>query len=320
MILVTGGLGFIGSHTARALLDLGEECIVTRHHAGAVPDFLAPHVGTGLVIEELDVEDRAGLERIGGRHSITGVVHLADTGVTRLWRRSGDDAPPVLDGLFDGLFNVIGAARDWNVARVTLASTIGVYAGLEPGPWSESSALPPVVPHAIPTVKRCSELLGSFLGGQLGIELVSVRPSAIWGPGGRPASSFFALPALVHAALGLGPEPARPVYGGEAADVCYVRDCGRAIALLQTAPTLNHSIYNIGSGGLTTNAEVAAALARHVPDTSLQLLDERAPDAPSADPFLDVTRLRHDTGYEPEYDLDRGIADYLAWLASGHER
>jgi hypothetical protein len=45
-----------------------------------------------------------------------------------------------------------------------------------------------------------SELLATFAGGQLGLDVVSVRPSAIWGPGGRPSSTFFPLPALVHAA------------------------------------------------------------------------------------------------------------------------
>ena len=41
MILVTGGLGMIGAHTARALLDLGEDVVVTSHRSGGVPSFLS---------------------------------------------------------------------------------------------------------------------------------------------------------------------------------------------------------------------------------------------------------------------------------------
>ncbi|TDV57886.1 NAD-dependent epimerase/dehydratase family protein [Actinophytocola oryzae] len=41
MILVTGGLGMIGAHTARALTDLGQEVVVTAHHRTGVPSFLA---------------------------------------------------------------------------------------------------------------------------------------------------------------------------------------------------------------------------------------------------------------------------------------
>ena len=44
MILVTGGLGMIGAHTAQALLELDEEVVVTRHHSADVPSFLADRV------------------------------------------------------------------------------------------------------------------------------------------------------------------------------------------------------------------------------------------------------------------------------------
>ncbi|HYB25114.1 MAG TPA: NAD(P)-dependent oxidoreductase [Solirubrobacteraceae bacterium] len=316
MILLTGGLGFIGVHTTRALLDAGESCVVAQRRDAPVPELLRPELGDQLRVEQLDVEQRPQLERIGARHSITGIVHLADATVGRLWRRPGDESELALQGLFDGLCNLVQAAHTWGVRRVTVASTIGVYGGVAPGAWSESAALSPVALHAVPTAKRCLELLVAFLGAQLQVNVVSVRPSAIWGPGGRPASSFFALPGLVHAALGLGPQPERPIYAGDAADLCYVRDCGRAIAAVQTTPTLRHNIYNVGSGRLTTNAEVVAALERHPPIASPRLRAGRSP-APPVDPYLDLTRLREDTGFEPEYDIERGIAEYVAWLRSG---
>ncbi|MEV5496065.1 NAD-dependent epimerase/dehydratase family protein [Nonomuraea fuscirosea] len=54
MILVTGGLGMIGAHTARALLDLGQEVIVTSHRRSDLPSFLAG----AATVETLDVTDR----------------------------------------------------------------------------------------------------------------------------------------------------------------------------------------------------------------------------------------------------------------------
>src|SRR6202044_623868 len=73
MILVTGGLGMIGAHTARALTDLGQEVVVTAHSRTEVPSFLAGRVR----VESLDVTDRAAFLALAGRHDITGIVHLA---------------------------------------------------------------------------------------------------------------------------------------------------------------------------------------------------------------------------------------------------
>jgi UDP-glucose 4-epimerase len=319
VILITGGLGFIGSHTARALLDLGSPCVVAQRNATQVPDFLQPDLGARLVVEALDVEDESAFLEIGKRHGITGIVHLADPGTHRLWRQSGEGSRLHLDGLFDGLFHVLQAARDLDVRRVT----IGVYGGVAPGPWSEKTPLPMLASHAIPTVKKCSELLAAFVGGQVGLEVVNVRPSAIWGPGGRTASSFFALPGLVHAAV-CGDAAATPMqqrlYAHEGNDICYVKDCGRAIALVQTAPRLRHRTYNVGSGRATTNEEVVAAIRECIPETTFDLIDGRSPARPAADPFLDLTWIREDTGYEPAFDAQRGVADYISWLRAGHDR
>jgi nucleoside-diphosphate-sugar epimerase len=75
MILVTGGLGMIGAHTARALLDLGHEVVVTAHRRSEVPSFLAGRV----TVEALDVTDRDAFLALGGQHEISDIVHLAGT-------------------------------------------------------------------------------------------------------------------------------------------------------------------------------------------------------------------------------------------------
>jgi nucleoside-diphosphate-sugar epimerase len=54
MILVTGGLGMIGAHTARSLTDLGHQVVVTSHQRTEVPSFLAGRIR----VESLDVTDR----------------------------------------------------------------------------------------------------------------------------------------------------------------------------------------------------------------------------------------------------------------------
>ncbi|MEV8210106.1 NAD-dependent epimerase/dehydratase family protein [Streptomyces sp. NPDC079189] len=60
MILVTGGLGFIGSHTVRALLDLGEDCVVVQRHARELPAVLA---GARVEVEQADPGSRRPARR-----------------------------------------------------------------------------------------------------------------------------------------------------------------------------------------------------------------------------------------------------------------
>ena len=67
MILVTGGLGSIGSHTARALLDLGESVVLTAHQSTQLPEYLAAEPGDRVVVEPLDTTDEAS------RHPALGI-------------------------------------------------------------------------------------------------------------------------------------------------------------------------------------------------------------------------------------------------------
>ena len=62
MVLVTGGLGFIGSHMARALADVGQTCVLTRHST-EIPPVLAGAVGTDAVVEQVDVSDNSSAHR-----------------------------------------------------------------------------------------------------------------------------------------------------------------------------------------------------------------------------------------------------------------
>ncbi len=321
MILVTGGLGFIGSHTTRALLDAGEECIATQHHNGEVPEFLGAEVGTRLNVEPLDITDSEALTAIGRRHSITGIVHLADPAVAQVVSTMRNAVPLKFSGLFLGLGNILDAADSWGVRRTTIVSTIGVYGGVGPGPWHEDMYLPMTSGHGIPAMKKISEVLANLAASQSGLPVVCVRPSSIWGPGGRSSSLFSALPAFVHAAARAeGDSTAYAnVFAEDGADLCYVKDCARAIALLHLAPALDYSLYNIGGGGVSTNAEVVASIRRYAPWFNVKLSPGRSSQEQLVDAFMDLGRLQTDTGYQPNYTLDEGIADYLGWLRAGHD-
>jgi UDP-glucose 4-epimerase len=312
MILVTGGLGSIGSHTARALLDLGEPVVVTAHRSTEPPEFLAGEVA----VERLDTTDEAAFLGIGTRHEITGIVHLA------AGRHDLPDPIEYLAAETRGLLNALAAARAWGVRRFSFASTIGVYAGVDEVPWREEAPLPVVAGHQIPVFKKTAELFAALTADAAGFEAVSLRIGTIWGPLGLPDSPFFALPRLLSAAVWReDPDltPPRPAaYAEDATDLCYVKDCGRAIALLMVTDRLHHRMYNVSSGRLVRYSEVVAAINAAVPGARIALPPGRNPERP-ADNHLDIARLRTDTGFEPHYDVERAVRDYVDWLR-GHDR
>jgi UDP-glucose 4-epimerase len=318
MILITGGLGFIGTNTARALLDLGESCVLTQHSVTRIPSFLQEEVGTRLFVEPLDITDQAAFLALGALYPITGIVHLASPGI---WATN-----PIEDARANihTLLNALQAARDWQVARISIASTIGVYGGVEQVPYREDMPLTMAYTHEIPTFKKSGELLANLVGAKAGIDVVNLRLAAIWGPLGRAESRFFAAPRLIHAAVNgeladFSP-PSAPAYAEDGGDMCYVRDCGRAIALLQVAQKLSHGTYNVGSGRVTKNREVAAAIRSVIPEASIAFTAGENPQASAQGAYLDITRLREDTGFAPAYDVERAVADYIGWLRAGNER
>ncbi len=151
MILVTGGLGMTGAHTARALVDLGHEVLVTAHHRTEVPSFLAGRV----TVESLDVTDRNAFLALGTRHDISDIVHLAG---------SVPDGDPVRYFRTDtiGLLNALDAARTWGVRRFAVASSLGVYIGRTEIPWHEELALPTAaLSHLIVAFKKAVEPLAT---------------------------------------------------------------------------------------------------------------------------------------------------------------
>lgn len=304
MILITGGRGFIGSHVTRALLDLGESCVQVQRRPAEPTD--------GRVrVERADVTDSAAFLEIGSRYPITGIVHLAGA--------FGGDPVDDVRGNVDGLLTVLTAAREWQVTRLGVASTLGVYGGVTGSPFREDMPLPMTAGHSIPTAKKIAELVTDFVGGATGLDVVNYRIGAIWGPGGRPASPFFSVPQLVHAAVrGTGLDTSS-IYAEGGVDICYVKDCARAIALLQLAEHLDHRTYNVGSGQPTTNADLVTAIGKAVPEAHFDLQPGRDPNG-ADDFYLDITRLHDDTGFRPEYDTERAVADYVDWLRAGNER
>ncbi len=300
MILVTGGLGMIGAYTARALVDLGHEVVVTSHRRAEVPSFLTGEV----TVESLDVTDRDAFLALGDRYGISDIVHLAG---------SIPDEDPVSFFRTDmtGLFNALDAARTWGVRRFAVASSLGVYIGRTEIPWHEELELPSLdLPLLIVAFKKAVEPLTTHSLQGSGVQPVLLRIGSIWGPLMDPESPFNPIPPYISAVL-RGEKP-QPLYADDGGDSCYAPDAGRAIALLTAADTLRHDIYNVSNGRPSTNRELTDALQAITPGLKLDLLPGRQ-DGPGDNTYLDITRLTDDTGFTPAFDVGAAVADYVAW-------
>lgn len=313
MILVTGGSGFIGLHTARALIDAGESCVLTQYRVRRQPEFLGQEIGKRAFVEQLDMTDRDRLGEIGEQYPITGVVHLA---VPALVGVSPSEELRV--NLF-GLANLLEAAEGWKVRRLSIASSVAVYAGVAEAAHKEDMWLRLRGDSGTEAYKKAFEIVAGHYADRAGLDLINLRIGGVWGP---LYHSMANLPSrAVHAAVAGRPlqaGPRGPDYAEDGGDWCYVKDCARGIALLQLAPRLRHRTYNVASGRVSTNAQLVAAIEDALPGAQLPLTPGRNPRQAAAPGYADLTRIHQDTGYQPAYDLRRGVTDYIAWLQAGN--
>ena len=311
MILITGGMGFIGMHTTRAFLDAGESVVATQHSARREPEIFKEEIGKRLTIERVDVAQGSELLDVVRKNRVTGIVHLV---APRLGALS-PDAEFHLN--IEGLLNVLEAGRLGEVKRVLVASSQSVYSGVPEGPFREDTPLPVASVNATETFKKTFEILISHYADRTEMDVVAVRIGGIYGP---LYYSMFNLPSrYCHAAIkGVAPDftgypGGMPFSEDEGGDFCFVKDVARGIQLVQSADKLAHRVYNVGGGKLVKLGEIPAAVRQAIPSADAPVQEGRSPRG-RTNTYLDISRARDDVGYEPEHDIQSGIATYLEWL------
>lgn len=312
MVLITGGMGFIGLHTARCFLDAGSDVVLTRFRSWREPGFLNDQLGGRARVESLDLADRLALLGVVRRHRVTDVIHLASPAL-------GTAPADAYRSSLNALVNVLEAAHREGVRRLTLASSVAVYSNSGNGPWREDMPLPSESDGYTAAAKKAMEVLALHFADTTGLDVVALRLGVTYGP---LYHSMANLPSrLCHAAArSMAPDlegVSRPPHAEAAHDLCYVEDCARGIQLVQMSLGLRHRVYNLGGGRAVTNAELAAAVAQAAPGFEVSLPSSQAP--PVQGDHMDLARICKDAGYQPSFEVAAGVGAYVEWLRDNPE-
>lgn len=307
MILVTGGMGFLGVHTARALLDAGHDVVLTRHRSTSEPSFLADEMGTRVHVVRADVADSAAMQRLFDEHSIDGVVHLA------VPPRSGLTPAEEITNASAMFLPVIAAAIRASVPRVVMASSLAVYLGNDAEVWSEDDPIDLRSTHPIAAIKRSEEALASYLAVSTGTSIVRARITSIWGPLYRTmlnVPSRLALLAAGRHEQVAGLADPRVAHLDDELELMHVADCARALAVLLDASD-GGDVFNVSTGSLVRYGDlVEAANAAGAEEPIALRPPERAPTRAARLATDRLTAL----GFRPRVGVTDGMRDYVAWL------
>ena len=97
-------------------------------------------------------------------------------------------------------------------------------------------------------------------------------------------------------------------------DFVYIKDCSRAIGMVHLAKKPKYRLYNTASGRSHTLKDIAAAIKKMIPDCHIELKGQVSPRPVHT---VDISRLRDEFGYKPEYDLEQGVREYIDWVVKG---
>ncbi|MBN8279988.1 MAG: NAD-dependent epimerase [Gammaproteobacteria bacterium] len=332
-ILVTGAAGFIGSTTARHLLERGDE-VVGLDNLNDYYDVnlkkarlarLAAYPGFRFVF--LDLADRQGMDALFKAERFDKVVHLAaQAGV----RYSIDNPHVYVDSNVVGTLHVLEGCRHNAVKHLVFASTSSVYGANTNMPFSVHQNVDhPLSLYA--ATKKANELMAHTYATLYGLPVTGLRFFTVYGPWGRPDMALFLFTRNILAG--------QPIdvfnYGNHRRDFTYVDDIvGGVVAALDHVATPNaawdsdrpdpgtsrapYRLYNIGNSrpvDLMHYIEVLEdRLGRKAQKNLLPLQQGDVPDT-----WADVEDLVTDVGYRPATPVEVGVGRFVDWYLDYHK-
>ncbi|MEQ3670388.1 dTDP-glucose 4,6-dehydratase [Pseudophaeobacter sp.] len=323
-ILVTGGAGFIGSAVVRQAIADGHQVVNldALTYAACLENVASVAEHANYAFEQVDIRDRAALDRVFAAHAPDAVMHLAaESHVDRSIDGPGD----FIETNITGTFNMLEAARKyWQEAgrpaqfRFHHISTDEVYGSLPADPsvqFTEETAYDPRSPYS--ASKAASDHLVRAWAETYGLPVVLTNCSNNYGPFHFPEKL---VPVVILNALA---GKALPIYGdgSNVRDWLYVEDHADALLLVLQKGVLGRS-YNIGGENECSNLELVQTLcsildAKRPREDGLSYKDQISfvTDRPGHDAryAIDPSRIRDELGWRPSVTVAEGLEKTVQW-------
>lgn len=302
-VLVTGGLGFVGSNLIHALAGAGGfDVTVLDNESGGTRSQLAG-LPAGIVIG--DIRDAALVDGLVGQ--VSAVVHLA--GHTRVLESISD---PMLshDINVRGSLNILESMRRHGRNRIIFASTGGAIIGNAPPPLREDLPPRPISPYGASKL-AVEGYLGAY-GASYGLRPVSFRFANVFGPRSTHKGSVVA--AFFKAYL---TKERIPVYGdgNQTRDFVYVGDLIDVI--IRSLGSDKTGIYQLGSGRETTINALLREMSEVVGDDLSALVDHKPANVGEVSrACCDISLAQRELGFHAATDLRSGLAATWSWFSS----
>jgi len=306
--LVTGGAGFIGSHTVDELIRRGHRVRVLDDLSAGNLDNLA-HVRKEVEFTEGSVTNQQLLS--DACRGIDRVIHLAaQVSVPR----SVKDPLETHQINGTGTLNVLIAARQAGVKRVVFASSCAVYGKTDLLPIPESAPTAPISPYGV------SKLLGEWYGriflDLYGLEFVALRYFNVFGPRQDPGSPYSGVLSLFNTAVRNRTQPAVYGDGEQSRDFVYIGNVAEANCVASEAPMAPGHSINIGMGARTTLNQTLSLLGK-ITGRPLVATHGPARDGDIRDSQADISSAKALLGYDPKITFEQGLKKTWEWFSAG---
>lgn len=303
-VLVTGGAGFIGSHTVDKLLAEGFEVTVLDNlRSGSLENINAHKDETGFRFVQGDIRDARIVKDLVS--TVDYVIHLAALVSVP---ESVQDPDLTHDINVNGTLNLLRASVNSGVERFVYASSCAVYGNAERLPINEECPANPQSPYG--ASKLAAERLVQKYYANFGLQTVCLRYFNVYGP--RQAYSDYS-GVITQFLKRIEKDLPLMVFGDgkQTRDFIYVEDVVDANLLALKYTKATGEVFNIGTGVATSINQLANTLLEITDKKNLRIVHCKARKGDIRHSVADISKAREKLDYNPKVPLKDGLRKLL---------